>query len=68
MRKKRSKEEDKYYRLAPKMPTDPSMPKCKSPKDEWEIPSFMKTFKPKKTITFYYEGGSYTEEVDDDEL
>lgn len=38
---------------APQMPTRPPMPKCKPPKDYWEIPSFMLKFKPKETITFY---------------
>ena len=38
---------------APKMPTQPSMPKCKPPKDDWEIPKFMLNFKPKETVTFY---------------
>ena len=38
---------------APQMPTNTPMPKCKPPKDDWEIPSFMKNFKPKKTVTFY---------------
>lgn len=38
---------------APQMPTKTPMPKCKPPKDYWEIPSFMLKFKPKETITFY---------------
>lgn len=38
---------------APKMPTEPPMPECKPPKDDWEIPSFMLKFKPKETVTFY---------------
>ena len=29
------------YRLAPKMPSNSPMPKCKPPKGYWEIPSFM---------------------------
>lgn len=33
------------YRLAPKMPTPTPMPKCKPPKDYWEIPSFMESHK-----------------------
>ena len=43
---------------APQMPT----------KDDWEIPSFMKNFKPKETVTFYAGGKPYaTYEVEDDE-
>ena len=38
---------------APQKPTRPPMLKRKPPKDDWEIPSFMKNFKPKETITFY---------------
>ena len=39
------------------------------PKDDWEIPSFMKNFKPKETVTFYdMEGRPYaTFEVKDEE-
>lgn len=45
---------------APQMPTKTPMPKCKPPKDDWEIPKFMLNFKPKETITFYdMEGKSY---------
>lgn len=50
------------------MPTKPPMPKVKPPKDDWEIPSFMKNFKPKETVTFYAGGKPYaTYEVEDDE-
>ena len=43
---------------APQMPT----------KDDWEIPSFMKNFKPKETVTFYAGGKPYaTYEVEDEE-
>ena len=54
---------------APQMPTNTPMPKCKPPKDDWEIPSFMKNFKPKETITFYdMEGKAVaTFEVEDEE-
>ena len=53
---------------APQMPTSPPMPKCKPPKDDWEIPSFMKNFKPKETVTFYAGGKPYaTFEVEDEE-
>ena len=45
---------------SPQMPTNTPMPKCKPPKDDWNIPSFMKNFKPKETITFYdMEGRPY---------
>ena len=44
---------------APKMPTNPPMPKCKPPKADWEIPSFMLKFKPKETVTFYANGKPY---------
>lgn len=40
---------------APLKPVKSSMPKCKPPKDDWEIPSFMRNFKPKETVTFYAE-------------
>ncbi len=51
---------------APQMPTRTPMPKCKPPKDDWEIPSFMKNFKPKETITFYDMEGRpvFTSEVE----
>ena len=51
---------------APKMPTQPPMPKCKQPKDDWEIPKFMLNFKPKETITFYDMEGRpvFTSEVE----
>lgn len=53
---------------APKMPTQPPMPKCKPPKDYWEIPLFMKNIKPKETVTFYAGGKPYaTFEVEDEE-
>jgi hypothetical protein len=54
---------------APQMPTRTPMPKVKPPKDDWEIPSFMKNFKPKGTVTFYdMEGRPYaTFEVKDEE-
>jgi len=54
---------------APQKPTRSPMPECKPPKDDWEIPSFMKNFKPKETITFYdMEGRPYaTFEVKDEE-
>ena len=53
---------------APQMPTNPPMPKCKPPKDDWEIPSFMKNFKPKETVTFYAGGKPYaTYEVEDEQ-
>ena len=38
------------YRLAPKKPTNPPMPKCKPPKDYWEIPSFMVKENHTKTV------------------
>ena len=41
---------------APQKPTKSPMPECKPPKDDWEIPSFMKNFKPKETVTFYANG------------
>lgn len=45
---------------APQKPTKSPMPKCKPPKDDWEIPSFMLKFKPKETVTFYdMEGKPY---------
>lgn len=51
---------------APQMPTNPPMPKCKPPKEDWEIPSFMKNFKPKETVTFYDMEGRpvFTSEVE----
>ena len=51
---------------APKKPTQAPMPKCKPPKDDWEIPSFMKNFKPKETVTFYGMEGRpvFTSEVE----
>ena len=53
---------------APQMPTKTPMPKCKPPKDDWEIPKFMKNFKPKETVTFYAGGKPYaTYEVEDEE-
>lgn len=53
---------------APQKPTKSPMPKCKPPKDDWEIPSFMKNFKPKETVTFYAGGKPYaTYDVEDDE-
>lgn len=44
---------------APQMPTRTPMPKCKPPKADWEIPKFMRNFKPKETVTFYVNGKPY---------
>lgn len=51
---------------APKKPTQAPMPKCKPPKDDWEIPKFMQNFKPKETVTFYDMEGRpvFTSEVE----
>lgn len=57
---------DKTGSNAPQKLTRPPMPKCKPPKDDWEIPKFMLNFKPKETVTFYDMEGRpvFTSEVE----